>query len=100
MLLDAPFHVVGYVCSDDNAVLGAAVHRLRIYVVMLFIVLYEPSVLLECVEILYSFVIHFRVMLVCAGCEIYLRFDDVVERARIPFGLFAGFFGVEHVVGA
>ncbi len=79
MLLDASFHVVGYICSDHYAVLGAAVHGLCIYVVVLVVVLHEPSVLLECVEVFYSFVVHLGIVLIGARGKVDLRLDDVVE---------------------
>ena len=99
MLLDAAFHVVVNVCCDNYAVLRAAVHGLRIDIIVVLVVLHQPTVLLEGVEVLHSLVIDFGVMLVGAGLEVNLRLYDMVERLGVTFGLLAGFLGVEHVVG-
>ena len=39
-------------------------------------------------------------MLVKAGLEVNLGFDDVVEGFGVAFSFGAGFLGVKHVVGA
>ena len=100
MLFDTAFHIVGHIGCYHYAVLGAAVHGLRIYIIVVGIVGHEPSVVLKSAEILYSLVIHALVMFISAGLEINLGFDDMVERHGIAVGLGAGFFGVKHIIGA
>ena len=100
MLLDAAFHVVFHPCGNYEAVLCAAVHSLGVDVVFLFGILDEPAVFLEFFEVLGSRCVDFGIVFVCAGLEVDFRFDDVVEALLVAFGLFAGLFGVEHVIGA
>ncbi len=100
VFLDAPLHVIVDVCRDNDAVLGAPVHRLRIDIVMLLFVLNEPLVVLEDLEICHCAVIDLRRVFVLSGGKIYFRLDDVVERFRVALGFGAGFFAVEHVVRA
>ena len=100
MLLDIALHVVGHARSHDDAILGAAVHGLGVDVVVVGIVLYEPSVGLEGLEIFHSLVIYFGVVLVGAGLEIDFRLYNVVQRFFISLGLAACFFAIEDIVGA
>ena len=100
VFLDSTGHVVVDIGSDNQPVLGVTVHRLGIDVVVLFVVLYQPALLLEHVEIFYGFVIHLGAMFVGSGSKINLGLDDVVERFLVALGLLAGFFGVEHIIGA
>ena len=99
VLLDAAFHVVVDVGSDDDAVLRAAVHGLRIYIIVFLVVLHEPSLALECVEILDGALVHLGGVLVLAGSEVDFGLDDVVERLGVAFGLGTCFLAVEHIVG-
>ncbi len=75
MLLDALVHIVVDIGCEHDAVLCPSIHRLRIYVIMLAVVLHEPSLLLERLEILYGAVIDAGVMLV-----------DI--RGEVDFGLY------------
>ena len=79
MLFYALVHVVINVGSNNNTVLGASLHCLGIYIIMLLIVLNEPSVILESIEIFHSLVIHFRRVLIFAGFEVDFRLYDVVK---------------------
>ena len=100
VLLDDAVHVVVDVGGHDNAVLGAAVHGLRVYIIMFLVVLYEPAFVLEGLEVLDCLVVDLGVVLVGAVHKVNLGLYDMVERAGIAFGLGTGFLGVEHVVGA
>ncbi len=92
--------IIVHIGSNNEAILGAAVHGLRIYIIVLGGILHKPAFLLESGEILHSLGIDLLIMLVGAGLEIDFRTDNVVERARIPFRFLAGFLGIEHIVGA
>ena len=98
VLLDAPFHIVIHIGGYNDAILRATVHGLRIYIIVLLVVSDEPAVGLESVEVLDRLVIHPGVMLIGARGEIDLRLDDMIERARIAFGLSSGLLAVEHVI--
>ena len=100
MLLDAALHIVVDPCAYDEAILRAAVHGLGIDVIFLLVILHEPPLLLEIVEILHGLVVDGGVMLVETGSEVDFGLDDVIEGFLVAFGLFAGLFGIEHVIGA
>ena len=78
MLLDAPLHIVFHPCSHYQSVLRPSVHRLGIDVVLLFLVLTQPSLLAEHVEMLHGRRIHFLVVLIRTLREVDLGLDDVV----------------------
>ncbi len=99
MLFDAAFHIVVHPGGNHETVLRAAVHCLRVDVILLLVVLHEPAVLLELVEILHGLFVDFGVMLVKPGFEIDFRLDDMIEGFGVALSLFAGLFGIEHVVG-
>ncbi len=100
MFFDASLHVVGYVGGDNYAILCAAVHGLGVYVVMFGVVLEEPSVLLEGIEVFDGLTVDFWIVFVGARFKVYFGFDDVIERTGVALSFLTGFFGVEHVVGA
>ena len=94
MFLDASFHIVRHPCADYKSVLRAAIHCLGIDIIILFVVLHQPSVFLEFTEVLHRFVIYGRIMLVKSGFKIDFRFDDVVKAFFVAFRFFAGFLAV------
>ena len=94
MLFDNAVQIVVYIGTYDQTVLCLAIHGLGIDIIVLFAVLHQPSFVLEHLEVFGSFGIHARVVLVGTFGKINLRFDDVIQRLFITFGLFACFFGV------
>ena len=78
VFFDALAHVIVNICCYYNAILSATIHCLSIYVVMLIFILNKPTVLLKRIEILYSRVIHFWVMLISSRFKINLWFDDMI----------------------
>ena len=78
MLLDATFHIVFHPCCYHQAVLGATIHRLSIYIVLLLLILHQPSFLTEQVKLLTSCCIYALIMFVCTFWKIDFRFDNVV----------------------
>ena len=91
--------LAGDYTRDYLVVLRAAVHGLRIYIIVFLVVLHEPSLALECVEILDGALVHLGGVLVLAGSEVDFGLDDVVERLGVAFGLGTCFLAVEHIVG-
>ena len=79
MLLDHAIHVVLHIGAHDETILRVAVHRLSVDVVVILLVLDEPSLLLEHLEVLLGALIDARVVLRGALGEVDLRLDDVVE---------------------
>ena len=78
MLLDAALHVIVDISSHNQTVLCAAVHCLGVYIIMLLVVLHEPSVFLERLESVGGALIYSGVMLIGARLEIDFRLDDVI----------------------
>ena len=79
MLLDNAVHIIGNVCAYYQTILSLTVHGLCIHIIVFFFVLHQPTFILEHPEILSSFIIHLRIMLVCTCRKIYFRFDDMIE---------------------
>ena len=100
MLLDDSVEVVVNVGTHHEAILGVAVHRLCIDVVLLLVVLHEPALLLEEGEVGGGLLVYTGVVLVGAYWEIDLRLDDMVERHLVALGLGTRLVGVEHIVWA
>ena len=66
--------------GGDQPVLRTAVHRLRIDVVLLLVVLHEPPALAPAPEVLDGLAVDFLAMLIGDRIEIDLRLDDVEQR--------------------
>ena len=92
--VDVVFHMGAY----NKTVQRLAVHCLRIDVVLFLVVLHEPAVLLELLEVLYGFAVDLRGVLVCPGREINLGAGDMIQRHLIVAGLFACLIGTKHVI--
>ena len=85
------------VAAHRQAVLRAAVHRLRIDIIVLFGVLFEPALFAPCAEILDGLVVNLLRMFIRNGVEVDFGLDDVQQRTLGGFSLRLG--GVQHVVG-
>ena len=79
VLLDDAIQIVRHVSTHHQSVLRLAVHGLRIDVVILLLVLHQPTLVLKHLEILDSFLVNTRVVLVGARLEIDFRLDDVIQ---------------------
>ena len=90
--------IVVNVCSHDKSILGFAVHRLGIDVIVVVCVLHKPSFLLKHCEVFCRLVIDARVVFACSRFEVNLRLYYMVQTLLVVTGLSAGFFRVEHVV--
>ncbi len=73
LMLFNTIHIIVNIGSNYNTILGTPVHCLRVYIIMVAIVLHQPSLFTERTEILHSLVINLRVMLVGSGFEIDFR---------------------------
>ena len=100
MLLDDSVHVVIHVGTHHQSVLCLALHGLGIDVVVVLLVLDEPSLFLELAEVLGGFLVDARVIFAGSLGEINLGFDDMVEALLVVAGFLACLFRVEHVIGA
>ncbi len=98
VLLDGAREVILEVAAHDQTVLRAAVHGLRIDIIVLFGVLLEPAFRTPLPEVLHGLVVYGLRVLVGNGVEVDLRLDDVEQRALRGLGF--GFGRVQHVVGA
>ena len=63
MLLDDTRHIIIYVCTHNKTILCLAIHGLCIDIILFFIILLQPAVLLELLEVLCSTFINTRVVL-------------------------------------
>ena len=97
VLLDRARKVILVVAAHRQAVLRAAVHRLRIDIIVLFRVLFEPALFAPCAEILDGLVVNLLRMFIRNGVEVDFGLDDVQQRTLGGFGLRLG--GVQHVIG-
>lgn len=69
MALDDTVAVVGNVSSENDAILCLPVHGLSIDIIVLILVLNEPSFLLELLELALCLVIDARIILACSGSK-------------------------------
>ena len=99
MLLDDTIEVVIDIGGNDEAILGAALHGLAVQIIIRSRILDEPAVLLEFLELLDSCIIDLGVVLVGNRVEIYLGFDDVIERLLIAFALIVSLLRRQDIVG-
>ena len=100
VLLDDTVHVVVHVGTYHQTELCLAVHGLCIDIVSVLLVLYQPAVVLELLEVLCSLGIHLGCIFAGTDGEVYLRLDDMVKALLVALGLGAGLFRVQYVVGA
>ena len=98
MLLDGSVEIVVDEGANHETILGLAIHGLGVDVILLLVVLYQPSLVLEHLEVFSSLLIHARVILAGTGLEVDFRFDDTIKTLLVVAGLLACLFRVEHVV--
>lgn len=96
VFLDLARPVVLIVAAHGQTVLGTAIHRLGINIIVLFAILHQPLVVAPLLEVLDRFLIHLFVMLVGNRIEVDFRLDDVEQRALGSLSL--GLLRVQHVV--
>lgn len=96
MLLDRAAQIVGEMAAHRQSVLRAALHRLRIDVIALLLVLLKPAPFAPQTEILDRTVVDLLGMFIGDRIEIDLGLDDVQQRTFAGLGLRFG--RVEHVV--
>ena len=79
MLLDNAIKIVIYICSNNNTILGFAIHCLGVYIIMFLGILNQPSILLEKFKILFGTFINTWVVFGSAWLKINFRFDDMIK---------------------
>ena len=99
MLFDDTIEVIIDIGSNDKAILGTALHGLAVEIIIRCRILDEPTVLLEFLELFDSDVIDLGVVLVGYWVEIYLGFDDVIERLLIALALIVSLLRRQNIVG-
>ena len=92
MLFDDAVHIVVDIRGDNNTILCAPIHSLRINIIMFLVVLHKPSVVLECLKVGHGFFVDLRGMFVLSGSKVDLGLDNMIKRAGIAFGFGACFF--------
>ena len=63
MLLDATSHIVVGMSTYHETILRLSIHRLRIDIIMILRILYQPTLILELLEVLGGLLIHARIVL-------------------------------------
>ncbi len=72
-------HVVLHRGTHHQSVLCLAIHGLGVYVIHLLLILEQPSLLLEQVEVFGRLCIHILVVFIFSHREVDLRLDDVIK---------------------
>ena len=85
MLLDYTIEIIIHIGSHHNTILCAAVHSLRIDVVVFLSILHKPSLVLEVMELFHSFFINCGIVFVEHRIKVNLRLDDVIKRHIVAF---------------
>ena len=92
VLLDVALHVVIRMCTDNKTILRLALHGLSVDVIVLLVVLHQPSIILELLEVFSSFLVDARVVLRGAYREVNLWLDDVIQTLFIVASLGTSLF--------
>ena len=98
MLLDDSREIVVDVCAHHKTILRLAVHGLRIDVILLLVILLQPSFVLELLEVLGSTLIDTRIVLRRAWLKVDFRFDDMIKALFVVASFCTSFLRVEDVV--
>ena len=77
VLLDCAREVIFKVATHSNAILCATIHRLRVDVVVLLLILLQPATLLPEAEVLHRLEINLFRVFIGDGVEVNLWLDDM-----------------------
>ena len=100
MLLNHAIHIVVDKSTYHQSILRFTIHGLCVDIILLLVILHEPSLVLELLEVLGSLLVHTRVVLAGAYREIDLRLDDVVQAHLVVASFSSCLFRVKNVVWA
>ena len=92
VLLDVALLVVVGMGAHHQSVLRLAVHGLGVNVVVLLVVLHQPSLVLELLEVLGSLLVDARIVFRRAYGEVNLGLDDMIQTFLIVASLGTGLF--------
>ena len=92
MLFDATCHIVVCMGADYKTVLRLSIHRLCIDVVVLLLILHQPTLVLELLEVLSCLLIHLWVVLRSAYGKVDFGFDDVIQTFLVVASFSASLF--------
>ena len=91
MLLDDAGHIIIYVCTHNKTILCLAIHGLCIDIILFLIILLQPAVLLELLEVLCSTFIDARIIFRCTWFEVDFRFNDMIKAFLVIASLSTSF---------
>ena len=92
VLLDTACEVVLNAGAYDEAILGAAIHGLSIDVVAILVILNQPALVLELLEVLNSLVIDLGLVFACTGFKVDFGLNDVIQRHLVVASLGTSLF--------
>ena len=98
MLLDDTRHIVVHIGAYYQSILRLAIHGLCIDVILFLIVLHQPTLLLEFLEIGCCFLVNARIIFAGAHFEVYLWLNDMIQAHFIVASFFASFLRIQYVV--
>ena len=100
VLFDCTIQIVIDVCAYYKTILSLSVHCLGVYIILLLLVLNEPSVILELSEILRSLRVNFGRMFVRAYGKINFGADNMVQRLFVVSCLGTCLLRIKNIVRA
>ena len=98
VLLDGAIQVVRYICPYHQAILCLAVHGLGIDIISFLLILHQPAIVLETLEILGSLLIDTRIVLVGSFREIDFGFDDMIQGFLVAGRFLTGLLRIEDII--
>ena len=98
MLLDDARHVIIHVGTYHQTILGLAIHGLGIDVILFLIILLQPAVFLELLEVLCCAFINARVILRSTWLEVDFRFNNMIKAFLVVASLGASFLRIKDIV--
>ena len=91
MFLYNTIYIILTSSTNNNTILCLAIHCLSINVVLFFIVLHQPTLVLEHLKILSSLFVNTWIVFTCTFWEIYFWFNDMIKTLFVSFSFFTCF---------
>ena len=98
VLLDVTRKIIIDKSTDNKPILCLAIHRLGIYIVMLLVILHQPSLFLELLELLNCTLVNAWIILAGSRLEVDFRLDNMIQTLLIVACFCTCFFRVEYVI--
>ena len=94
-----PFvHIILHRGTNHQTVLSFSVHGLSIHIVLLGIVLHQPTFVSEFIKIFKSLIIHLFIMLISSRFKINFGLNNMIQRHWISLRFGTGFFRIQYIV--